>query len=144
MENKSIEELSFNELRVECKKKNIDVNKGDNKAVLISKLKTYAENMATRSGKLVNISAKMKDMVKVIVTKNDPEDTREAMVSTIVNATGTYSWSIPFNTKIDIPRPFVKKLKSAKIQKFNRIIDKDLGPIDRPYEDSKYIVQELS
>ena len=138
---KKIEELSFNELKAECKKKNINVDKTDTKELLIKKLEMYSAQTVNAISYRGNVKAKMKETKTCIVTKNDPEDVRDSTLISITNVTGSYTHVVPFNKKIELPVPIIKKLLNTKVQKFKSVNKQILGNIHEAYMDSKYIVQ---
>jgi len=135
--------MSFQELKTECKRKNIELSKTDTKEILIKKLEAYAAQTATRIGFNNSVRAKMNKTKKCIVTKNDPNDIRDSALISITNVTGTYSFVVPFNEKIDLPIPIIKKLENTQVQKFKSVNKGILGNVDVPYMDKKYIVQIL-
>jgi len=140
---KSLEEMTYQELKKKAKELKIEVIKGDNREILIEKIKAYLANMASNIGQLVNVRRKMSQRRKVIVTKLNPEDTREATIVTITNATGTYQQPVIFNTPMELPIPVIKELKNRKYQAFRRVKDPLLGMKDVPYETKAYNVQEV-
>jgi len=135
--------MSFQELKHECKRKNIELSKTDTKDILIKKLEAYAAHTATRIGFNNSVRIKMNKTKKCIVTKNDPNDIRDSALISITNVTGTYSFVVPFNEKIDLPIPIIKKLENTQVQKFKRVNKGILGNTDVPYMDRKYIIQVL-
>ena len=140
MEQKKIEELSFLELKQLCREKGLEVEKKDTKEILIAKLKDYSSKMVNRERVLTSMVDKMKHTKQVIVTKNDPEDTRDSFMATITNATGTWEFPVIFNTKIEMPVPFIKNLQNAKVQKFRKVRT-NLGTFDEAYITNRYLVQ---
>jgi len=133
--------MSFQELKAECKRKNIETTKSDTKEILIKKLESYAAQTAKKIGINSNVRAKMNKTKTCIVTKNDPEDIRDSALISITNVTGTYSHVVPFNEKIELPIPIIKKLQNTQVQKFKTVNKGILGNVDVPYTDNKYIVQ---
>jgi hypothetical protein len=136
--------MSFQELKAECKRKNIEISKTDTKEILIKKLESYAAQTANNIGARTNVRVKMNKTKTCIVTKNDPEDIRDSALISITNVTGTYSHIVPFNEKTELPIPIIKKLQNTQVQKFKTVNKGILGNVDVPYSDNKYIVQILN
>jgi len=140
---KTLEEMTFQELKKKAKELKIEVVKGDNKEVLIEKIKAYLSNMSSNIGRLVGVRKKMAKKRKVIVTKLNPEDMTESTIVTILNATGPYQQPVIFNTPMELPEPVIKYLKNAEYQAFRRVKDPLLGMKDVPYRAKAYNVQEV-
>jgi len=138
---KALEEMTFQELKKKAKELKIEVVKGDNKEIIIEKIKAYVANIATNVGMLQSVRSKMAKKRKVIVTKLNPEDMRESFIMHIGNATGNYQQPIIFNTPMELPEPIIKNLKEAKFLAFKKVKHPILGMKDVPYETKAFNVQ---
>ena len=139
-----LQEMSIQDLRKLAREKGIEIDRKDNKQMIIEKLKIYASNMTDRVIRQRNIREKMSRTKKVIVTPMNPEDRRDSELVTITNATGSYSYVVPFNTPVELPEPIIKNLKQRQYQGFRKKYVKGLGQIDESFLAPAYTVQEVN
>ena len=138
-----LKEMPIQNLRKLAKEKGIEVDRKDTKEIIIEKLKIYASNITSKVISKRNIRDRMKKMLKVIVTPMNPEDKRDSVLVTITNATGSYSYVVPYNTQIELPEPIVKNLKERKYQGFRKKYVKGLGQVDEAFLANAYNVQVI-
>ena len=136
-----IKEMDFPALRRFVKSKGIKVEPKDTKAILYAKLEEHTTDEAKKVTAKENVREKMKNKVKVVITKLDPEDIHaEARLFTLMNATGEYYAYVPFNQEVEIPISIAKNIEGLKYQAYKRV-KTPIGYTDEAYMLPKYNVQ---
>jgi len=138
-----LKDLTFQQLRGECKKRGIAFDNKDTKAILLDKLTDKSISEVDRVSKLDTVRDRMSVMEEVIVTKLNPEDTRTEVLITIMNATGDYSYPVIFGQKMKIPKPIIKHIENMEYQAWKRVTHPTLGQQDVPYMTKAYSVSKV-
>jgi len=139
-----LKELTFNELKKEAKRLNVEINKYDNKEVLLDKLSARLKRENKTRGNLKSVRDKFKETKKVVVSKANPNDTRDSIIVQITNATGSYHFPVKFNVAMHLPIPVIKNLKAREFQSWKTVNKGILGNVDVPEMLPAFIVQEVN
>jgi len=142
METKKLQKLTLGELRTECTKEGIEFTDKDTRAVLIAKLSEDRSHKVKNAGGIASVQERFKKKVKIIVTRMNPEDSRDSYMHTIINQYGTFRFPITFNKEIEVPEPFVKSLEEITYQGYRKVTTK-MGVFDEAFTAPAFIVKVM-
>ena len=136
-------EMTFQELKREAKRRGIEVSPKDTKDVVIAKLESDDKAKQERIDTKTKVNKKISKGIRCKVLANNPEEKRDSVMVIIGNEAGIRSYPVPLGLELTLPEEVVANLEQIKYQAYVKVNAGKMGMVDKPILEKAYTVIRL-